>query len=852
MRTAPRPTTDAPEPHAQPPVRPWGERLAPVAGPLLISVAVLVAMRAYAFTDLLSNSHPDLLAQWLPRFCYLGESIADGRIPLWNPHQMAGLPYAADPQSGWLHLGAMAASTAFPCSRALGALIALQPLMAGLGLWWFLRREGLSRTAATAAGLSIGLGVAGSQVALSLPFAATLAWTPFLLVGASGFLDASSLPARLAWLALGALAWGQVAAAHLSHGLLMASILLVAHLAARVIVAARRAERGGGRGTLLAAALLGALVAANLAILLPRLDLLPHTSLREGYAGVDDRLTAVAGEQQVAERAVAERGIHSGWPFSLGVSPGAYTGAAILLAVPAALRNRRHRGLAAAMAASALLAWVATLDLLLASEPFRDLVLRLPFGDVYLHNPGRLRFLVLVAVPVLGAIGIDGFRERPIPARRAAAWVALGAGICLLLPLSLGARPLRFGVLMAGATLAAPALVALAGSERRAARAWNVAWLLPGLLAVDLSASVAFGQAYLGGTIDTGLEPPGATTQPFGPVRWPRLPASAYLADTPIVEALRDRPGRFLTWYPPFSQDPKGFLFAQRRRDWPALANSQAMALGLADAQGYSPIQVPRYWTYVRAVNRRPIFYNAGFFDHPTEAVVRLLGVGHLIAPSGVVPPVAGREVLRFEGFSLWRVEASPAIVSVVGRWSVVDAPGALRAVLDDAFDPAREAVIERDPGIPSSVGEGAGSARLQISSPEEVRISVDTSRPAIVVVRAAWDRNWRATVDGRPVDVLRTDFLLQGIAVPAGRHDVRLVYRDPALFLGLALSGLAWAILAVAIAVALAVQRRGRDRLVLNGSDAGSDQIPSEPSPAPPGPPDPSGPPSPAARWRR
>jgi uncharacterized membrane protein YfhO len=123
--------------------------------------------------------------------------------------------------------------------------------------------------------------------------------------------------------------------------------------------------------------------------------------------------------------------------------------------------------------------------------------------------------------------------------------------------------------------------------------------------------------------------------------------------------------------------------------------------------------------------------------------------------------------------------------------------------------------VVERDPGLPPSQGEAVRSASLEVLSPEQVRVSVDAAGPALVVVRAAWDRNWRATVDGRPAAVLRTDFLLQGVPVPAGRHDVRLVYRDPALFRGLALSGLAWSILALAIAVALAVERRaGRRRL--------------------------------------
>jgi hypothetical protein len=129
--------------------------------------------------------------------------------------------------------------------------------------------------------------------------------------------------------------------------------------------------------------------------------------------------------------------------------------------------------------------------------------------------------------------------------------------------------------------------------------------------------------------------------------------------------------------------------------------------------------------------------------------------------------------------------------------------------VLDDGFDPAREAVVERDLSLPSSQGEPVGRASLHVLGPEEIRISVDAGGPALVVIRAAWDRNWRATVDGRLAPVLRTDFLLQGVPVPAGRHDVRLVYRDPALFRGLALSGLAWSILAVAIAAALAVERR-------------------------------------------
>ena len=95
------------------------------------------------------------------------------------------------------------------CGTALRAFIVLQPLMAGLGLYWFLRKERLHRVTATAGGLSLAMLIAASDVGLSLPFAGMLAWTPFALVGASGYLSATRWPARLGWLALGAVAWGQ-------------------------------------------------------------------------------------------------------------------------------------------------------------------------------------------------------------------------------------------------------------------------------------------------------------------------------------------------------------------------------------------------------------------------------------------------------------------------------------------------------------------------------------------------------------------------------------------------------------------------------------------------------------------
>ncbi len=146
--TRPPETPGVPE---RPPRRGSREVLEAVAGPALIVVLVVFAMRGFAFRDALTNQHPDILAFWLPHFCFLGQSLSHGHIPLWNPNQMVGMPYAADPQSGWLNIPAMALFGTLSCATALRTFILIQPLLAGLGLYWFLRKEGLHRAAATAA-----------------------------------------------------------------------------------------------------------------------------------------------------------------------------------------------------------------------------------------------------------------------------------------------------------------------------------------------------------------------------------------------------------------------------------------------------------------------------------------------------------------------------------------------------------------------------------------------------------------------------------------------------------------------------------------------------------------------------
>ena len=789
METATRPQRDPTRADEPPPPSTARRLLNAAAGPTLIVGSVLIALRGIAFLPNLSDQHPDILSFWLPRSCMLGRAIADGHVPLWNPFEMSGTWFAADPQSGWLSLPVMASSWVFGCGGGLRALIVLNPILAGLGLFWFLRKEGLGRIAATAGGLSISMAVSASILAISLPFAGTLAWTPLILVGASGFFARAGWR-RLGWLALAAFAWGQVATSHLSHGLVMATGLVVAYVVACAIREARRGTLRPGAAVGWSVAFLLFLPLANLAILVPHFAVLARSSLADGYGSFGRTVARVTGGEEAIP--IPDPGIWGAWPLALASTPGGYVGAAVLLFVPFALRDAARR------------------------------------------------YLAFLIVPALGAVGIQWFLDRRPSFGEAMRWIGAGLGVFLVFPLIMGARPGRLTIFAIASVAVVGVVLALARRRRWAPVA------LCAILGAELLIGAIWSSMYHGGTVYLGLESGTHAALVAAPLRWPDVDVHEYLSPGPIARALQRSgisDGRYLAWIRPDAYFNKGYLFTRKESDWPALLIGRSVLFEVPDTLGYSPVQLPGYWAYVHATNRLPVFYNAAVIQIPRLTDLRLLGVRYLIVPQGIPSPlprgVSGRTVETEGAYRLVEIDDAEPRASVVPSWTVVSGErAALDAVLEPEFDPAAVAVLESDPGSTPAVDGPNGTAAYREASPEDVLIEAEASVPSILVVRNAWDEGWSATLDGRSVPVLRTDGFLQGIALAPGRHDIRLTYREPAIGTGLALSGIAWLGFAVALVFVIV-----RGRFSGRGGAGGSMGSPApDPAPNPPSSRSPSG----------
>ncbi len=112
-------------------------------------------------------------------------------------------------------------------------------------------------------------------------------------------------------------------------------------------------------------------------------------------------------------------------------------------------------------------------------------------------------------------------------------------------------------------------------------------------------------------------------------------------------------------------------------------------------------------------------------------------------------------------------------------------------------WEPLRTALVESEPSAGLASGAGGGRAQVTRYEPNRVDVKTEAGSPSILVLAENHYPGWRAYVDGEPSGVLRVDYNLRGVFVPAGAHEVRFVYRPKSVLIGLAVSLVAAAALA-------------------------------------------------------
>jgi hypothetical protein len=721
---------------------------------------VLLGGRVYHMDDAADGYYPAHVA--------IARAYREGHLPTWERGSWAGWPLNVDPYYGPFY-PLSAIFWIVGAARGLGWTIAVHMVGAALGMLWLLRRRKLDWGPALLGAASYGLSSFMVERIRHIIFAEGMAWLPFVLVGVEGWLQTRSRRE----LALVALAAGMAVLCGALPLVPYFVILVLAYALPRWLKSAERRPAAIGLGV---AAGVGALVAcAQLVPTMAHVPLSPRALTTDyhfaaSYAWPEWKylVTLVAPDTFGSEAKGAWFGAYNYWEMA-----GYYAGLVPLGLMLVGLFRRKPE--IWALFGSALVAVVLAFG---EKTPLHKLFFRFVplFGT--LRCPTRALILVIFAASLLGAEGLQWLLERPAARVRA----IIGGAVALL-----GAGAAIWAVRQIVAVKLAPVELA----ERAA------------LVQVGVVAALAGGlfAAWQAGKLR--------------PQTGALLLAALTLGDLLWVDAhhVQPRPGDWAQGTDRFAA--VDWLLAQHPTDrfvpaaqGPFRLHNVGMTYGLESAGGYDSVSVWRYVNLLQIINTGAPYPHdklvddlaAGTIKRFFSPLVDLLNVRWAIAPS---PPAADWvERFRNDGLpharheAVWdpqlRVYENPHVMPrafvVYRAETVADDAAAARKLA--RLDPRKLALVDRAPEPPPAGDDRPLTpARITLAERQRLVIEAEPTAPGILVVSETHYPGWSVTVDGRPAPLLRADYALRGVALPAGHHTVEMRFTSRPTVYGLMLS---------------------------------------------------------------
>ena len=123
-----------------------------------------------------------------------------------------------------------------------------------------------------------------------------------------------------------------------------------------------------------------------------------------------------------------------------------------------------------------------------------------------------------------------------------------------------------------------------------------------------------------------------------------------------------------------------------------------------------------------------------------------------------------------------------------------------LNTLASPTFDPWKTVLLAETPMVPSppstATNENAGTVDFTSYAPTVIELHAQAATPTMLLLNDQYDPHWSVTVDGKPAPLLRANFIMRGVYLTAGEHNVEFQFRLPIKPLYVTLSAMALGVL--------------------------------------------------------
>lgn len=111
-------------------------------------------------------------------------------------------------------------------------------------------------------------------------------------------------------------------------------------------------------------------------------------------------------------------------------------------------------------------------------------------------------------------------------------------------------------------------------------------------------------------------------------------------------------------------------------------------------------------------------------------------------------------------------------------------------------FNPARVAIVQTDENI-TVQPDSTASVEVTAYSGPFIQLQTRSDEPAFLVLSEIYyPPGWSATIDGESVEIYQTNFVLRGVKVPAGQHEITFRFEPASIYYGNLLAWIGHAVL--------------------------------------------------------
>lgn len=700
--------------------------------------------------------YPDTIRQMYPWKTLAIESLKRGALPLWNPYNFSGSPLLANFQSAALYPLSML-YLVLPQIDAWTVLIVLQPLLAMLFTYMYSRKIGMGISASWLTSLSYGF---SGFMAVWLEYNTighVILWLPLMLLSIEHLKDA---PSKFWLLILTASHTCAVLAGHpqvyaytLAFSLLYA--IFRSHLRMLVYIAGFSALGVGIAGLQI----------------LPGIELIMNAARSPHDSGQVFAKILIRPWQMFSlpfPNLFGNPATRTYWPTDTFIGKVTTIGLVPLFFFLSALRKKDR------IAAWYIFAAIITL-ILITSNPITHILYRIPIPVFTSSSPTLMSFLFAFTLSVTCGLGLDYWIHDKHSTKKLLIRTVEIIGLFLVLivgtklpitpELSLHA-PVAIRALMYGAIISAAVIALFWIAIQFPKYRIHAVVLLLFIHAFDLF--IFFNR--------------------FNPFVTKAL---VFPEHTTINRLKKKNLDRY--W---------GYGTAN-------IAANFGSQYHIYSPEGYDPLYPKWYGEFLYAYRTGALmeifddstrsdaaisseFGDGGLSDIKKQKILNALSVRYILdrvenaGSEKVYPPDRIKRLEAYDDWAIYENTQAAARAYIATDIISYSSPRNFSELFFAPHTSTTSAFIQKGAPVVSSNG---GSAHIQLYEPEHIRIQTDSTSSGLLVLTDTYYPGWSASIDGKPAEIIRTNWTMRGVRIPNGIHTVTMTYTPKTVKYGAILS---------------------------------------------------------------